>query len=134
MNKAEYAELLKDDRWKEKRLSILARDEYKCVKCGDTKYLHVHHIHYIQGKLPWEVPDSYLETLCSKCHKAEHKDKPIHSFVVTIKKKKPKKYKKKKKSKPLRAAIRQKPKQLSVVDRALQARYDALKAKGMIPK
>jgi Zn finger protein HypA/HybF involved in hydrogenase expression len=40
-------------------------------------YLHVHHHYYINGKLPWEYPQSALTTLCNSCHKSFHEENPI---------------------------------------------------------
>ena len=34
--------------------------------------LEVHHKAYIYGYLPWEYPDSWLETLCELCHHKKH--------------------------------------------------------------
>ena len=34
--------------------------------------LEVHHIDYINGALPWEYPDSWLQTLCEDCHHKVH--------------------------------------------------------------
>ncbi len=98
--------------WKKKRLRILDRDNCKCRGCSNTKNLEVHHIHYIQGNKPWQVPDKYLITLCSKCHSKEHKGKNIQSFVL-------KKDRKKKKKKQVNTMTKR--------DRALQERYNKLK-------
>ena len=67
-----YSEKLKDPRWQKKRLEIFERDKWTCQICGDIdKTLHVHHIKYIYGKNPWDVPDYYLLTLCEECHEEE---------------------------------------------------------------
>lgn len=65
-----YKTQLADPRWKAKRKRILERDEHKCLLCGNTKKLHVHHIEYT-GKA-WEAPDDDLVTLCAACHKVVH--------------------------------------------------------------
>lgn len=68
-----YKETLRDPRWQKKRLLILQRDNWGCVKCGSTtRNLQVHHIRYRKGFDPWEYFDSDLETLCEFCHKKEH--------------------------------------------------------------
>ena len=65
-----YLEKLKDPRWQKKRLGILERDKWMCRACCDKeKTLHVHHIFYIPGMEPWEIPDGLLITFCSDCHK-----------------------------------------------------------------
>jgi 5-methylcytosine-specific restriction endonuclease McrA len=68
-----YTDKLKDQRWNQKRLEILRRDEYTCQYCGlkETE-LHVHHIVYQSGKEPWESLSADLLTLCEACHEAEH--------------------------------------------------------------
>ena len=65
-----YDQLLKDVKWKIKRLIILKRDKYKCKNCGSNKHLNVHHLKYIGN--PWDCPDEFLITLCEKCHKEAH--------------------------------------------------------------
>lgn len=68
-----YAEKLKDPRWQKKRLKILERDKWQCVKCHDDKStLHVHHKKYDENKDPWDYPDKQLETLCETCHEKTH--------------------------------------------------------------
>lgn len=64
-----YAQKLRDDRWRDKREQIIARDGNACVRCGATGIsLHVHHKHY-SGE-PWDAPDDDLQTLCVHCHGA----------------------------------------------------------------
>jgi group II intron reverse transcriptase/maturase len=43
------------------------RDDFKCVRCGSTENLRVHHT---KGTKSHQLED--LETLCQKCHHAEH--------------------------------------------------------------
>lgn len=62
-----YSKKLTDPRWQKKRLKILERDEWKCIKCGDKKTeLHVHHLAYYKN--PWDIPNKLLKTLCAHCH------------------------------------------------------------------
>ena len=68
----DYYKDLKALEWKSKRLKILDRDGYKCVRCGSTKNLQVHHIKYLFGHKPWEYSDELLITLCRECHYKEH--------------------------------------------------------------
>jgi 5-methylcytosine-specific restriction endonuclease McrA len=78
MFNTEYAKKLTDIRWKSKRIQIKNRDNNKCVNCGNTKYLNIHHrqYHFVlalnQYKNPWDYPEDVLITLCSKCHQAGH--------------------------------------------------------------
>lgn len=83
MNKEEYREALKDPRWLAKRDIIKKRDKHKCTKCGCRDNLHVHHTYYLPNKMPWEVPDDCLITLCKGCHAKEHEGKDISSFIRT---------------------------------------------------
>jgi hypothetical protein len=72
MTKEEYAEQLKSPRWIKKKMRILNRDQFRCVKCMSTDFLQVHHLYYITGEPAWGVPDLALVTLCNKCHKQWH--------------------------------------------------------------
>jgi group II intron reverse transcriptase/maturase len=51
----------------ELKLKAKLRDGFKCVRCGGTENIHVHHI---KGMKSHQLED--LETLCRKCHHAEH--------------------------------------------------------------
>lgn len=116
MNKQEYQKALKSPKWLAKRNKIKKRDKYKCTKCGCKDNLHVHHTYYLPNKMPWEVPDECLVTLCKVCHEKEHKDRDIKSFVRTsppkkvtpIKKSPPKKKKDSRKVRREKAKKKQK--------------------------
>lgn len=91
---------------------ILIRGQ-KCEKCGAHKshpsYLQLHHITY--ARLFNEEPSDLL-LLCGKCHLHEH------GLL-----------KAKKKAAPPRKTRVKTPPAMSKKDRALQARYDAMRAK-----
>jgi 5-methylcytosine-specific restriction endonuclease McrA len=88
MTKSEYAKLLLESRWNEVRLRILHRDNLSCRGCGAFNCrLSVHHKIYIEGKMPWEVPDKYLVSLCDICHTKAHENRLISSFIRKPKKK-----------------------------------------------
>jgi 5-methylcytosine-specific restriction endonuclease McrA len=72
MNK--YSQLLQDKRWKERRAEIIQRDGGKCQKCQSTEKLHVHHLWYCSGEMPWESSDDALVTLCHLCHYGMHSE------------------------------------------------------------
>lgn len=55
---------------KNNREKALVRDNYTCVKCGATEYLHVHHKYHTGGLVSDAVED--LITLCNDCHNEEH--------------------------------------------------------------
>ncbi|MDR2408167.1 MAG: HNH endonuclease [Bacteroidales bacterium] len=81
-----YKEKLFDRRWQTKREAIINRDGGRCVICGKSENLVVHHrqYHFVE-KLqafsdPWDYDDKYLITLCQSCHNRGH-DK----FEVPIK-------------------------------------------------
>ena len=100
MTKEEYYKALESPKWRSKRKTILERDNYTCTKCGCKSDLHVHHTYYLRGKMPWDVPDSCLVTLCRPCHEKVHENRHISSFMRMHPPKEPKKFKKKKKEKP----------------------------------
>ena len=79
MYKKEYSEYLKNPKWQKKRLEILSRDNFSCVVCGngivtDTQ-VHVHHLSYRKGCMPWEYDNSNFVTLCEQCHSDIHNKK-----------------------------------------------------------
>jgi len=84
MAKKTYSDLLKHPLWQKKRLEIMKRDKWMCKKCGDDETtLNVHHLNYINGKDPWDYPNSELITLCEDCHKqieSLKKDNPDMDF------------------------------------------------------
>ena len=80
-----YEESLTSDKWKNKRLQILNRDNYQCQYCKSTKNLQVHHKYYSKypnGKMvePWNYPDDALITLCQNCHTRVHNNKAIKVY------------------------------------------------------
>ena len=79
-----YSELLKDVKWKRKRMRILRRDHFQCTVCGSKESLRVHHTYYVEGKLPWRYPENSLLTLCENCHYKWHTE---HETEVRARKK-----------------------------------------------
>ena len=76
MYKKEYSEYLKNPKWQKKRLEILSRDNFSCVVCGngidtDTQ-VHVHHLLYRKGCMPWEYEINDMRVLCRMCHQRIH--------------------------------------------------------------
>lgn len=76
MNKKEYSEYLKNPKWQKKLLEILSRDNFSCVVCGngidtDTQ-VHVHHLSYRKGRMPWEYEINDMRVLCKRCHQRIH--------------------------------------------------------------
>ena len=76
MTKQEWFDLFKHPEWQKKRLKVLERDEFACVRCGDNKAtLNVHHTFYWDKEdemPPWEYNNNSLVTLCDDCHDIEH--------------------------------------------------------------
>ena len=79
-----YQEQLKDERWKEKRLKILKKFNFKCCLCGCSENLNIHHLVYKKGKMAWEYCDSNYIVLCKDCHKKVHQD-PSHKYYPKFK-------------------------------------------------
>ena len=81
-----YSDLLNTEEWRNKRLKIIKRDNYRCVYCGrQHAKLHVHHKYYSaypNGVLvdPWNYPDDALITLCAYCHQRVHARKKIKVY------------------------------------------------------
>lgn len=73
LTKEQYAKALQHPKWQKKRLKVFQRDKWRCRRCKDTEtMLHVHHLKYTR-KYPWNEPIKNLRTLCTKCHKKNHK-------------------------------------------------------------
>ena len=75
-----YYKQLDSQEWKQKRLSILKRDDFRCRICGKEEsldtHLNVHHRYYLFTKKAWEYDDNALITLCRHCHILVHKSVP----------------------------------------------------------
>lgn len=61
----DYNRYINSRAWKLKRLAVLTRDHFRCVKCKRARATQVHHKTYINlGNEPLED----LESLCRPCH------------------------------------------------------------------
>lgn len=88
INDIVYLDLLRCFEWKFKRLKILIRDKYVCKICHKAnKFNHVHHTYYLKNRLPWEIEDLALETLCYTCHRKTHEGSkiPVYKILNSIK-------------------------------------------------
>ncbi|SHK69859.1 HNH endonuclease [Desulfatibacillum alkenivorans DSM 16219] len=77
--------LYKHPEWIKFRDHIIDLDDGQCVRCGkqqsDRVILQVHHTYYESHRLPWEYPHEACETLCKRCHAAEHDiTLPVHGW------------------------------------------------------
>jgi hypothetical protein len=71
-HESEYSKKLRDPRWQKRRLEVMQRDSFHCVRCGDgASTLHVHHLWYESGHDPWDYPLKALVTLCETCHEED---------------------------------------------------------------
>lgn len=82
-----YGALLWDRIWREKRERIINRDNGRCIFCGSTEDLIVHHKRYHvteEGKkyVPWAYDDKYLITVCKKCHQAGHNKYEVPIIII----------------------------------------------------
>lgn len=66
-----YDEYLRSDQWKTVSSERRKMDEYKCVCCGDTDGLNVHHLYYPSDV--YETNTDGLVTLCKNCHVMVHR-------------------------------------------------------------
>jgi 5-methylcytosine-specific restriction endonuclease McrA len=69
-----YQMYLTSNHWKRLRLWRLAKDKFKCVKCGkraEDNLLHVDHLRY--GKRIGDERLDDLQSLCEGCHKLKTK-------------------------------------------------------------
>lgn len=66
----------KTKRWKEKRVVILKRDEYRCQECKRYGRMAaattVHHINPLRLRPDLRLADWNLVSLCGSCHELMH--------------------------------------------------------------
>lgn len=71
---SQYNKYLATPEWQNKATQIKRRDGNKCLLCGNTESLVVHHLRY--DYVDWEHPgcesDCDLVTLCRECHRKFH--------------------------------------------------------------
>jgi 5-methylcytosine-specific restriction protein A len=58
------------ENWEVIRIAVLKRDGYRCVECGSTFNLEVHHI--IPVSRGGKTVMFNLKTLCGTCHNKKH--------------------------------------------------------------
>jgi 5-methylcytosine-specific restriction endonuclease McrA len=67
----EYRQFLKSPYWTKVKQAVLSRDNHRCVKCGYTRGLQIHHTSYNHKGLEHDNL-SELMTLCGDCHQVIH--------------------------------------------------------------
>lgn len=78
-----YVDLLNTYEWSRKRIEILIRDNFKCQECNIYhERLEVHHNYYITDKLPWDIRNEALVTLCREHHQNRHNNKSIPVYKL----------------------------------------------------
>ena len=73
--------------WQKRRLHVLERANWRCAICGATdKEIHVHHLEYNSGKMPWDYPDENFLVVCRPCHEERiHKEKALYRELPELK-------------------------------------------------
>ena len=62
------------ERFGYQRGNVLKRDKCRCIDCGSTQNLEVHHLIPYEIGNKWTVQPENLVVLCHKCHVALHLD------------------------------------------------------------
>lgn len=70
----QYNQYLASPEWRNKTVQIKNRDGNKCLLCGETENLVVHHLRYdsVDIEHPGREHESDLVTLCRGCHNKFH--------------------------------------------------------------
>lgn len=69
--KAKHRAYLRSSEWKTRRKDALVRAGGRCMDCGATTHLHVHHLTY---KRHGNELARDLRVLCPRCHSRRHRD------------------------------------------------------------
>lgn len=77
----DYHRYLKSKKWKDFRLKIINERGKKCEKCGNKKYLEIHHLTYDNV---FNETRNDVMVLCDLCHRKEHNIKRIKNGNFTI--------------------------------------------------
>jgi hypothetical protein len=67
-----YKRFLQTDYWLTVSSYVKQRDNNKCVQCGETRNLNVHHLTYDNRGYEYRTHETDLITLCEECHSAIH--------------------------------------------------------------
>jgi hypothetical protein len=70
--------------YREWRLAVFDRDEYKCLLCGSKQEIHAHHIDRWADNVAKRVTISNGATVCKFCHNKYHNGwKSIFPYEIT---------------------------------------------------
>jgi 5-methylcytosine-specific restriction endonuclease McrA len=69
--KAKHRAYLRSPEWKARRKEALLRAGGRCMDCGASKNLHVHHLTY---KRHGNELARDLRVLCNRCHRKRHRE------------------------------------------------------------
>ena len=73
-----YENFLKSKYWREVKKLVLKRDKYKCIICGSSKELNIHHSSY-KNHFNEHNHLEDLDTLCRKHHQEYHET--VYDFL-----------------------------------------------------
>ncbi|MDO8327189.1 MAG: HNH endonuclease signature motif containing protein [Cypionkella sp.] len=62
------AKVTKTQRWKALRLKALERDGWRCVQCGERRWLEVDHVKPVRDRPDLSFDLANLQCLCGRCH------------------------------------------------------------------
>lgn len=80
----EWKEQYRHPLWQRKRLEMLEAADFTCQRCASKEtHLHVHHKHYVKGRMIWEYEKYELEVLCEPCHDEAHADKNMLQEILS---------------------------------------------------
>ena len=80
-----YGEQLRHPLWQRKRLEKLSAEDWTCECCmGKEITLHVHHKHYVKGRMAWEYPNGELAVLCENCHESAHEEQVQRNHLFAL--------------------------------------------------
>jgi hypothetical protein len=70
--------------YREWRLAVFERDQYKCLLCGSKQEIHAHHIDRWADNVAKRVTISNGATVCKICHNKYHKGwKCVFPYEIT---------------------------------------------------
>lgn len=69
--KARHRAYLRSPEWRARRKAAIERAGGRCMDCGSTRNLHVHHLTYKRHGTEFARD---LRVLCSRCHRRRHRD------------------------------------------------------------